>query len=241
MRRAALICLCLLTSPLRAADAPVEERVHFAKGASSATVSGQITGADFIDFVLGARGGQQMKVHFHADNAGADFNVLPPGSDMTALDLDSPGEPEWTGRLPYDGDYRVRVFLYRGARDNGVTARFELDLSITGLPDPDAPPAPVFGPAKWDARGLMPCGADSAMFGGPSCPFKVLRYDSGATFWIQRDEGDSRILYVEGEHFSTDSAATITAVKEVDTWTVRVGDSETYLIPEVAIIGDTPY
>ena len=48
------------------------ERVHFAKGASSAVVEGSITGYETVDYLLGARQGQHMNVSMATDN-GANY------------------------------------------------------------------------------------------------------------------------------------------------------------------------
>ncbi len=237
MRLPLALALAVAATPLFADDRITEARVTFAAGASSASITGSITGDEIRDFIFGARGGQTMEVRFTADTTSADFHILPPGSDPTALDLGSPGAAAWSGKLPYDGDYRVRVFHFRGPADNGVTTRFGIEVAISGAPDPDAPAAPAFGPAEVDAESALPCGGDNAAFGGPTCAAKILRYSDGATSWIQRPDGTARILYWQEAGFSTDSAEAVSAARDGDNWVVRVGE-EVYRVPDAWLTGD---
>jgi hypothetical protein len=57
-----------------------QQRVAFKPGASSATLGGSITGDETVDYVLGARRGQTMRVTLTTSNDSSYFNVLPPGS-----------------------------------------------------------------------------------------------------------------------------------------------------------------
>ena len=51
-------------------------------------------------------------------------------------------------------------------------------------------------------------------------------------------EGEgTRILYLEGGEWSTDSAAQVSVSTRVDLWTVTV-EQESYEIPEAVITGD---
>ncbi|MCA8882947.1 MAG: hypothetical protein KDA50_04260 [Rhodobacteraceae bacterium] len=243
MRHRILLALTMvLLAGRMAADDGIENiPVHFAPGESSAELTGQVQGHQTVDYVLGARAGQVMTATFAPDSSGAYFNLVPPGSDPTALHKGMLDGDSFAVTLPYDGDYRLRVYLSRGAADNGESAAYTIQVNIAGAPlDGDHPP-PAFGPAEWDARGALPCGTDSAAFGGPSCDFKVLRFPGGATFWVLRPDGSTRIIYFDDEAFSSDSAAAVTATRDDDTWTVQIEGPETYLIPDVAIIGDNPY
>lgn len=99
----------------------------------------------------------------------------------------------------------------------------------------------AFGPEAWDARGYLPCDAADLRFGGPDCPFKVRRGREAVTLWILRPDGSVRELRSEGFGFSTPSADPLTARQDGDTWILRIGPSEGYLVPDVALIGDNPY
>jgi hypothetical protein len=119
------------------APAAAQERVplRFAPGASAATVTGTVTGHDYVDYVLGARAGQTMTVRLAPTGTNGDgtvyANVLPPGSDDVAI-FNGSKSPDGNGsvRLPTDGDYTVRVYLMGNDRDAGKRVDYDLELCI---------------------------------------------------------------------------------------------------------------
>jgi len=142
--------LVFAVSPALAADDIRKEPVHFAKGATSATIKGRITGYETVDYVVGAKAGQTMAVTFKTSNHMAYFNVLPPGSE-TALfvgSMDATGE-HYEGTLAADGDYAIRVYQMRAAARRKEGATYTLDVSVTGTPA-SASPVPA------DKTALMP-------------------------------------------------------------------------------------
>lgn len=108
-----------------------QERVHFAAGASSATVTGSIKGDAGVDYLLSAAAGQTMTVTLKTSNSSSYFNVLPPGS-QTAIFIGSTSGNEWTGTLPSTGDYTVRVYLMRNAARRGEKAKYSISFAVTG-------------------------------------------------------------------------------------------------------------
>jgi hypothetical protein len=126
--------LSLMTSSLAYADGIETRAVQFAKGKSSATIDGTIKGDQTIDYTLRARAGQTMSVKLATKNGANYFNVLPPGSNDEALFVGSSGGNEWTGALPVDGEYKVRVYLMRSAARRNETASYTLTVGITGAP-----------------------------------------------------------------------------------------------------------
>jgi hypothetical protein len=105
--------------------------VHFKKGASQATIQGRIKGRETTDYVLRAREGQTMTVNFKTNNPSAYFNVLPPGSEEAIFIGQVAGE-HFEGKLPQDGDYRVRVYLVRAAGRRHESAKYTLTVKVTG-------------------------------------------------------------------------------------------------------------
>jgi len=91
------------------------ERVHFAKGANSATVEGRIRGHITSDYVFGAKHGQSMNVSMATDNGGNYFNIIAPGKGDEAMFVGSTSSNQFEGTLPASGDYKVRVYLVRSA------------------------------------------------------------------------------------------------------------------------------
>jgi hypothetical protein len=108
------------------------ERVSFAKGASSATVNGKLIGTSDStrDYVVRAKAGQTLKIELVSKSPIAYYNVLPPGTDLALVNTSTTGEPRWSGKLPVDGDYTVRVYLMRSAARQGKTAAFSLTISV---------------------------------------------------------------------------------------------------------------
>ena len=57
------------------------------------------------------------------------FNVLPPGSNDVAIFIGQNEGNEWTGVLPSDGEYKVRVYLMRSAARRNEVANYTLKVS----------------------------------------------------------------------------------------------------------------
>ncbi|MGH7018274.1 MAG: hypothetical protein ACREEY_00235 [Brevundimonas sp.] len=118
-----------LALPAGAQDHSRTERVQFARGTSSATLHGNLHGYDTVDYVLGARGGQTLNVRLQPTNASAYFNVTKQGADE-ALFVGSTSGNQFTGRLPSNGDYVVRVYLMRNAARRDEHANYTLTVGV---------------------------------------------------------------------------------------------------------------
>ena len=102
--------------------------VKFARGTSSATVRGSVSGYRYVDYRVGALGGQMMTVHLQSASRWAQFIVFDPAMENVE---GSNGDTDWTGELPLDGTYTVRVMLPRSeARRKGSMANYSLRISI---------------------------------------------------------------------------------------------------------------
>ena len=216
-----------------------EERIRFERGASSATVEGTITGYQTVDYVLGARGGQTMDVSFETDHLASYFNVLPPDSE-TALFVGSTGGTTWSGLLPDDGDYRIRVYLMRSAARRDESAVYTLSVSITGDPPTGAPAADAKVPGTpYHARGSVPCSIGPDEKGSSECAFGVIRGEPGtAELHLTSPGGDTRVIrFTQGEVVSVDPDVSLGVEKAADGWEIAVNDFEYYLIPEAVVYG----
>lgn len=126
------VALTLATVP---ASAQMSSQVQFEAGNDNAALNGTITGQEYRDYVLRARGGQTMSVALTVDstngNGTAYFNILPPGSDGVAI---YNGSMDGTGfasvKLPKDGDYTIRVYLMGNDRDADKTVGFTVSVTI---------------------------------------------------------------------------------------------------------------
>lgn len=241
-------------APIAAAQTIEVRPVHFAKGATSATMTGKIAGDQTIDYTLRAKGGQQMTVNLKTNNNANYFNVLPPGSE-TALFVGSTSGNEWSGALPSDGDYRIRVYLMRSAARRNERANFTLTVGIQGGSthhgasiDAKAPSthyhastdAKVPG-TNYHATGPLPCSMGS---GQPtvSCNFGVTREGNGSgTVTITKPDGQTRaIIFKNGKAIGYDESQAdkgkFSSQKKSDLSIVHIGQ-ERYEISDSVIFG----
>ena len=217
-----------------------KDRISFERGESQTTVEGSITGYDSVDYLVGARAGQDMSVTLESDHSNSYFNVIPPDEENVAVFVGSTSGSRYSGQLDLDGDWKIRVYLMRAAARREETASYSLTVGVTGTPDASkARAANDFGPSEWDARGDLGCAYGGQPMQTAGCPFKVVRYrlEEGATvFVVAPADRETRILYfLEGE-WSTDSESTVEVTKRSDVYTVVV-DDEAYDIPDAVIFG----
>jgi hypothetical protein len=156
-----------LAAASRAADRT--EAVHFAKGHSSATMKGSITGDDGVVYQLSAAEGQTMSVRLQRSSGSCYFNVLPPGSGVEAIFIGSTSGDEFTGTLSMSGTYRVQVYQMRATARRKETCKYALTVEIHGGSAAAAPPeAATKGSGPVVSRGNMAAhcrGEASSMYG----------------------------------------------------------------------------
>jgi len=99
-----LLASALLTTAILSTAQGATSQIAFAKGKSSAAVSGKIKGNDSNDYVLRASAGQTLIVDFKAGKGTAYFNVLPPGSTGEAIFVGSSEGDHFKASLPSDGE-----------------------------------------------------------------------------------------------------------------------------------------
>ncbi len=91
------------------APAPEAKRIRFARGRTSAVMTGSTDSSD--QYLLGARAGQTMLVHVTSKGNNAAIEVL--DADGNAVEGEAKAD-DWSGALPKSGDYRIRVRATRG-------------------------------------------------------------------------------------------------------------------------------
>jgi hypothetical protein len=233
-----VVAIAMGASPA-AGEQTRRERVAFESGAASTTLKGSVAGYDTVDYVLGAREGQTMNVNMQTDNSANYFNVLPPKSEA-AIAIGSTLGNEWTGTLPVDGDYTVRVYLMRSAARRNEKATYTLTVGITGRPD-----AMVAGTPD-HATGIVRCSVGTDPKGSSQCSFGVIRGTPGNAevrlaspgFDVKVHKDRLRALTFAGDNVtSTNSSETVKAEKHGDTWSISVDDFYFYEIPEAVIVG----
>lgn len=228
------------------ADTAIETRpIQFAEGASSAAVKGTINGDQTVDYTVRARAGQTMSVDLDTRHGANYFNVLPPGSNDVAIFTGPSGGNEWSGVLPADGEYRLRVYLMRSAARRNESASYTLTVGVTGSAGAAALSALGQAPASdakdkrtgYHATGPLPCAMGNAPMGSTPCEFGVTRGKPGnADVHIKPAGGLERVLSFRGNQV-TSGAAKVKASKSGDLWTIEVNDYEHYEVPEAVISG----
>lgn len=241
----AAFAILALAEPVLAADklpSPRTERVTFAKGASSATLKGTLKGGADVDYLVRAAAGQTLQVKLQGTNPQNDFNVLPPGSADVAMYVSSTtGERSWSGVLPTDGDYAIRVYLMRPAARRNEASRYTLTVAVTGNPLPPLSAArdAKVGGSAYHATAKVPCTLPYQP-DVKSCDAGVVRRgnDGTATFEAIGATGvQRRILFVHGKPVAADTMDPLTAARQADVTVVKVGDNERYEIPDAFLIG----
>lgn len=239
---ASLLIGLAVASASQAADAEVrQERVAFAKGASSATLQGQLKGYETIDYLVDARAGQKISVRLEPTNGANYFNVLPPGSADAAMHVGQDGEP-YTGTLPDDGDYAIRVYLMRNAARRNETSDFKLTIAVSGAP---LRPLPASADAvkpgtRFHATSSIPCVA--MPYGDAkeqTCDVGVVRrgHDGTGTVEIRSGSFVRRILFVAGIPVAADTFQAMTSSREEDVTTVRFDNGESFRIFDALLTG----
>jgi len=168
--------------------------------------------------------------------------VLPPGSANVAMYVSSmTGERSWSGVLPADGDYAIRIYLMRPAARRNESSRYTLTVGVAGnqLPTlPAARDAKVAGTA-YHATAKVQCTLPYQP-DVKSCDAGVVRRsnDGTATFEAIGPMGvQRRILFVQGKPVAADTMDPVTAMRQGDATVVKVGDTERYDIPDAFLNG----
>lgn len=108
-------------------SAQTRVNVRFARGSTSSMVRGSVSGFKYVDYIVGARGGQTMSVKLNSASSYVSFVVF----DGRMQNIEGATEQtDWSGELPSNGNYRVRVLLPRSAARRGTSASYSLRISI---------------------------------------------------------------------------------------------------------------
>ena len=102
------------------------QRITFAQGANSATVTGQLAGYTVDYYLVNAYAGQQIQVSVTTPSTRAYISLITPSG--AALARAQAGTKNYTGTLPETGDYTIRVSTNPG----GPQIVYTLNVTITG-------------------------------------------------------------------------------------------------------------
>ena len=237
---AALVLALLLTalSPLAGAEGDIRtERVHFAKGATSAVVESTIRGYETVDYVLGASKGQYMNVSMATRHLATYFNILAPGETEVGFFNGSLSENQYEGVLPATGDYRIRVYMMRSAARRNELADYRLEMIVSGPTHSAASHDALVPGTDFHATTKIPCVAEPNK-PMSQCDAGVKRTAGGGTVHVTTPDGGSRVItYRDGKVSGTDSDAPFKVERRDDWSIVRVGAVEVYEIPDALVFG----
>ena len=210
--------------------------VSFARGKSSASLTGSLKGDQDRNYTVDARAGQTLTVTLKSTKGAAEMNVWAPGND-TALTVGAPDPYKFTTTLPTSGRYRVQVYQMRAAARRGETANYTLTIAITG--GAKASTDALVPGTKYNATATVSCIVSP---GGPTgaCKAGVIRKGGGnAIVELQTPDGGQRsITFTGGKATGSNAAgATLTATRKDDITTVRLSTGEVYYIPDAFVFG----
>ena len=128
-----VLALALTVVPLVSADETRTEVIKFAKGKSSAVISGKVAGRDSVIYKLNARNGQFLQVNLRPNNPLANYNIYIPGRSLgdEALFASAAGGREYLGQLYKTGDHSIAVFLTPAAARRGETAKYNIVFTVS--------------------------------------------------------------------------------------------------------------
>jgi hypothetical protein len=251
-----LIRCCLLLALLLGALAPAaghadpvrNVRVHFERGTSGATLQGHVEGREVVDYRLGVRAGQMMRVELTSRHDGVYFNVFEPGrrpGHDAAFYVGANQGNTVEFRTAHNGDYVVRVYLVPAAARRGEGAGYAIRFAVeAGATASRAAPSAEARPADsgFNATGNVPCARNRGQPMG-ACRFGVVREGNGngriTVFW---PDGGNRVIFFEDntpmryDESEADAGARMTVGHEADLYHIRIGNQR-FEIPEAVMTG----
>ena len=125
-----VVCAGLLIVPVIAKDKVTTHQVHFDKGTTGSTVKGEVKGYDTVNYTLGAKEGQTMRVSLKSKKAY--MNIFEPGKGVgdAAMFIGSIKGQSYTGNLAKSGTYTIQVYLMRNEARRGITTPYTLHIGI---------------------------------------------------------------------------------------------------------------
>lgn len=133
IRKAAMVALGIAAAAVTttAVAQIVTTNVVFPRGAVATTLAGTIRGPVTRDYVVRATAGQTMRVRL-TGSPNLNFNVLPPGSNDSAIFIGSTEGNSFAGTLSVSGAYKIRVYQMRASARRGEVGNFRLSIAVDG-------------------------------------------------------------------------------------------------------------
>lgn len=120
------------------------QRIQFVTGATSATVSGELTSGASASYVLKVSAGQTMNVQVWSPNSDVYLTVL--GSDSVVLLDGATNQTQWVGVVNATGDYYVTAVASDGLTSYSIT----VVIPVVSTTQPTATLAPTSSSAAFD-------------------------------------------------------------------------------------------
>jgi hypothetical protein len=205
------------------------------------SVNGRIRGHQFADYRVRAVAGQRLAVSLRSAHLANYFNILPPGSPDAAMHIGSMTGNDFTGLLPSDGEYTVRVYLMPAAARRDEVAAYRLDIGLSGqaLPPLPVPPDAHIPGTPFHARAPAPCALPYAP-DAKSCEAFVIRrgFDGTATVQVYGANGYRRaILFIRGEPVASDATRPLRYTREGDRIRIAFDKDEWVELVEALLTG----
>ena len=227
----------LFSAGTGAAPESCNERVRFAKGATSAVIKGQLRGDSDVNYLVNAGAGQTITVSLKSSKPRYYFNVLPSGSKNVAMYAEQTGE-DFKGVLPTDGHYTMRGYLVRAAARRDESSNYTLSIGEALAPIPMLQDAVIPG-TPFHAKAKMTC-----------VPFLETKAQGCETFAIRRGSDrmatievhggryfKRRIPFVKRKPVGLASSDALSFSRKADLNFVSLGAEERYEIPDALIRG----
>jgi len=120
----------LLVVPVMAKDKVTTHQVHFDKGTTSSIVEGHVNGYDTVNYRLGAKEGQHMRITLESKKAYMNIFEAGKGVEDEAMFIGSILGGSYTGKLLKSGIYTIQVYLMRNEARRGTDAPYTLNIEI---------------------------------------------------------------------------------------------------------------
>lgn len=128
LKKSSSVCLAVafaFSFTMSTAAQGVKQKIRFARGSSSATVTGAVVRGDRDRYYLSANKGQTMSVKITSREDNAVFQIFLPGEEESLPNAgDGDDAMNWSGELPANAEY---VIVVGGTRGN---ASYTLRVSI---------------------------------------------------------------------------------------------------------------
>lgn len=125
---AALVVAVALVAPAASAMEIRTELIEIPRGEPGTQVSGMVTGAEFIEYLLPVLAGQEVSIALSSSSRALHMGIAEPGGRREVFDGAREGA-KFDGRADQAGDYRIRVRLAVDGVARNERARFVLTVA----------------------------------------------------------------------------------------------------------------